>query len=87
VWGTLSNGKSAIIREVENSPIHVDAVIDPLSSAGQKITPFLVLLQDWIQPSMRIILNPMASTFFSLHKKQLCVFPSFLPHHCCKQDL
>lgn len=60
-FGLLKADHSAIIREVENSPIHVDAVIDPLSSAGQKITPFLVLLQDWIQPSMRIILNPMNS--------------------------
>ena len=53
---------SAIVRNVEESPIHVDAVIDPLSAVGQKLSPLLVLLQEWIKPSIRICFNPMAST-------------------------
>jgi hypothetical protein len=56
---------SAIVRDVEESPIHVDAVIDPLSATGQKLSPLLVLLQEWIKPSMRICFNPMASTCIS----------------------
>lgn len=56
---------SAIVRNVEESPIHVDAVIDPLSAIGQKLSPLLVLLQEWTKPSMRICFNPMASTCIS----------------------
>ncbi|KAG0591180.1 hypothetical protein KC19_1G156300 [Ceratodon purpureus] len=52
---------SAIVRNIEESPIHVDAVIDPLSAIGQKLSPLLVLLQEWIKPSMRICFNPMSS--------------------------
>lgn len=51
---------SAIVTHAEESPIHVDAVMDPLSSIGQRLTPLLVLLQEWIKPSLRICFNPMA---------------------------
>ncbi|BFI40446.1 UDP-glucose:glycoprotein glucosyltransferase [Marchantia polymorpha subsp. ruderalis] len=50
---------SAIVREVDGAYIHVDAVIDPLSVTGQKLTPLLVLLEDWLKPSFRIVFNPM----------------------------
>lgn len=50
---------SAIVRDSTEANLHVDAVIDPLSATGQKITPLLVLLQDWLQLSVRIVLNPM----------------------------
>lgn len=52
---------SAVILEEENAIIHIDAVIDPLSSSGQKIAPLLRLLQRWFQPSMRIVMNPVSS--------------------------
>ncbi|XP_024372023.1 UDP-glucose:glycoprotein glucosyltransferase isoform X2 [Physcomitrium patens] len=52
---------SAIVNHIEESPIHVDAVIDPLSAIGQKLSPILVLLQEWMKPSMRICFNPMSS--------------------------
>lgn len=48
----------AIVKDVSDTDIHVDAVIDPLSSSGQKLTPLLFLLQEWFNPSMRILLNP-----------------------------
>lgn len=49
---------SAVILNNENSTIHVDAVIDPLSSAGQKLAPLLCVLRKLVHPSMRIVLNP-----------------------------
>ncbi|CAM6098919.1 unnamed protein product [Calypogeia fissa] len=52
---------SAIIRDSEDANLHVDAVVDPLSATGQKITPLLVLLQEWLPLSVRIVLNPMNS--------------------------
>lgn len=52
---------SAIILEEENATIHIDAVVDPLSSSGQKLAPLLRLLQRWFQPSMRIVMNPVSS--------------------------
>ncbi|KAH9330329.1 hypothetical protein KI387_002437, partial [Taxus chinensis] len=57
----LNAEHSAVVQERENSNVHIDAVIDPLSSSGQKIAPLLRLLQKWFQPSMRIIMNPMSS--------------------------
>lgn len=52
---------SAIVQESENATVHVDAIVDPLSSTGQKLSPFFMLLQSWFQASMRILLNPMNS--------------------------
>uniref|UniRef100_A0A0D6QYA4 Glucosyltransferase 24 catalytic domain-containing protein n=1 Tax=Araucaria cunninghamii TaxID=56994 RepID=A0A0D6QYA4_ARACU len=57
----LNAEHSAIVQERENANLHIDAVIDPLSSSGQKIAPLLRLLQKWFQPSMRIVMNPMSS--------------------------
>lgn len=54
---------SAVILRNENSTIHIDAVIDPLSPSGQKLTPLLRVLQKQIQPSMRIVLNPVVSSY------------------------
>ncbi|CAL4933619.1 unnamed protein product [Urochloa decumbens] len=52
---------SAIKLNNENSSIHIDAVIDPLSPTGQKLVPLLRILWKQIQPSMRIVLNPISS--------------------------
>ncbi|KAL6643108.1 hypothetical protein ACP70R_021289 [Stipagrostis hirtigluma subsp. patula] len=52
---------SAIKLNNVNSSIHIDAVIDPLSPAGQKLSPLLRILWKQIQPSMRIVLNPISS--------------------------
>ncbi|KAG2548509.1 hypothetical protein PVAP13_9KG188900 [Panicum virgatum] len=52
---------SAIKLNNENSSIHIDAVIDPLSPTGQKLAPLLCILWKQIQPSMRIVLNPISS--------------------------
>ncbi|KAJ4784375.1 UDP-glucose:glycoprotein glucosyltransferase 1 [Rhynchospora pubera] len=57
----LNADHSAVILQNENSTIHIDAVIDPLSPSGQKLTPLLRVLQRQIQPSMRIVLNPVSS--------------------------
>ncbi|XP_078432136.1 EMS-MUTAGENIZED BRI1 SUPPRESSOR 1 isoform X2 [Wolffia australiana] len=57
----LNSEYSAIKLENKESCIHIDAVIDPLSQAGQKLAPLLHLLQKYIHPSMRVILNPMSS--------------------------
>ncbi|MCO5576449.1 hypothetical protein L7F22_030259 [Adiantum nelumboides] len=57
----LQSGHSAIIQEFENATVHVDAIVDPLSSIGQRLSPFFVLLQSWFKASMRILLNPMNS--------------------------
>lgn len=59
---TFCSFDSAIVREVDGAYIHVDAVIDPLSVTGQKLTPLLVLLEDWLKPSFRIVFNPMVRT-------------------------
>lgn len=50
---------SAIVVDSENSSIHIDAVIDPLSPSGQKLSSILRVLSKYIQPSMRIVLNPL----------------------------
>ncbi|GLJ16960.1 hypothetical protein SUGI_0293070 [Cryptomeria japonica] len=57
----LSAEHSAIVKGREDANVHIDAVIDPLSSSGQKIAPLLRLLEKWFQPSLRIIMNPMSS--------------------------
>lgn len=44
------------------SPIHIDAVIDPLSPSGQKLTSILQILGKYFQPNMRIVLNPLVSS-------------------------
>lgn len=57
----LNAERSAVILKSENSTIHIDAVIDPLSSSGQKLSPLLRILWKYFQPSMRIVLNPISS--------------------------
>ncbi|XP_044490237.1 UDP-glucose:glycoprotein glucosyltransferase isoform X2 [Mangifera indica] len=57
----LSAEHSAVVLNSENSVIHVDAVIDPLSSTGQKLSSILRVLQKYTRSSMRIILNPVSS--------------------------
>lgn len=57
----LSDQYSAIILNNENSSIHIDAVLDPLSSTSQKLSGILRILWKYIQPSMRIVLNPLSS--------------------------
>ncbi|KAL9448369.1 hypothetical protein AB3S75_015782 [Citrus x aurantiifolia] len=57
----LSAEYSAVVFNSENSTIHIDAVIDPLSPTGQKLSSLLQVLQRYAQPSMRIVLNPMSS--------------------------
>ncbi|KAG1353977.1 UDP-glucose:glycoprotein glucosyltransferase [Cocos nucifera] len=52
---------SAVILNNQNSSIHIDAVVDPLSPLGQKLAPLLRILWKCIQPSMRIVLNPISS--------------------------
>jgi hypothetical protein len=55
---------SAIKLNIMNSSIHIDAVIDPLSPAGQKLSPLLRILWRQIQPSMRIVLNPIVCIIY-----------------------
>ncbi|XP_065869567.1 UDP-glucose:glycoprotein glucosyltransferase isoform X2 [Euphorbia lathyris] len=57
----LSAEHSAVIIENENASVHIDAVIDPLSPTGQKVASLLRVLRQYVQPSMRIVLNPMSS--------------------------
>lgn len=52
---------SAVVLNPENSSIHIDAVIDPLSASGQKLTSVLRILWKSVKPSMRIVLNPLSS--------------------------
>ena len=52
---------SAVVLNNGNSSIHVDAVVDPLSPSGQKLASLLRVLWKHIQPSMRIVLNPLVS--------------------------
>ncbi|XP_068312697.1 UDP-glucose:glycoprotein glucosyltransferase-like [Pyrus communis] len=52
---------SAIVLNNENASIHIDAVIDPLSPFGQKLSSILQVLWKYVQPSMRIVLNPLSS--------------------------
>ncbi|KAL3814493.1 hypothetical protein ACJIZ3_015761 [Penstemon smallii] len=57
----LSSEYSAVVLQNENSSIHIDAVIDPLSSSGQKLSALLRILSKYVQPSMKLILNPVSS--------------------------
>ncbi|KAI9397239.1 hypothetical protein POPTR_003G018900v4 [Populus trichocarpa] len=57
----LNAEHSAVIIDNENSSVHIDAVVDPLSAAGQKVSSLLRVLRKYVQPSMRIVLNPMSS--------------------------
>lgn len=57
----FSTVHSAVVFSNENSTIHIDAVVDPLSPSGQKLSSILQVLQKYIQPSMRIVLNPLVS--------------------------
>ncbi|CAI9304355.1 unnamed protein product [Lactuca saligna] len=57
----LSAEHSAVVIGSENSSIHIDAVLDPLSSSGQKMASLLRILWKCSQPSMRLVFNPMSS--------------------------
>ncbi|KAK1430222.1 hypothetical protein QVD17_12804 [Tagetes erecta] len=57
----LNAEHSAVIIGSEDSTVHIDAVIDPLSSSGQKISSLLWILWKCSQPSMRLVFNPMSS--------------------------
>ncbi|GJX20436.1 UDP-glucose:glyco glucosyltransferase isoform X1 [Tanacetum coccineum] len=57
----LSADYSGVVLGSENSTIHIDAVIDPLSSSGQKISSLLRIIQKCSQPSMRLVFNPLSS--------------------------
>ncbi|KAI7751028.1 hypothetical protein M8C21_007077 [Ambrosia artemisiifolia] len=57
----LSAEHSAVVLGSENSTIHIDAVLDPLSSSGQKLASLLRILWKCSQPSMRLVFNPMSS--------------------------
>ncbi|GMJ03532.1 UDP-GLUCOSE:GLYCOPROTEIN GLUCOSYLTRANSFERASE, PRIORITY IN SWEET LIFE 2 [Hibiscus trionum] len=52
---------SAVVLNNDNSSIHIDAVVDPLSPSGQKLSSLLRVLAKYVHPSMRIVLNPMVS--------------------------
>ncbi|MBA0591745.1 hypothetical protein Gorai_008747, partial [Gossypium raimondii] len=52
---------SAVVVNNENSSIHIDAVVDPLSPPGQKLSSLLRVLAKYAHPSMRIVLNPLSS--------------------------
>ncbi|KAL2942987.1 UDP-glucose:glycoprotein glucosyltransferase [Bienertia sinuspersici] len=56
----LQASYSAVVLTGE-SPIQIDAVIDPLSPSGQKLASVLQILWKYFQPSMRIVLNPLSS--------------------------
>lgn len=57
----LNGEHSAVVLNKGNSSVHIDAVIDPLSPSGQKLSPLLRVLSECIKPSMRIVLNPISS--------------------------
>ncbi|CAM8984047.1 unnamed protein product [Rhodiola kirilowii] len=57
----LNSEHSAINLQSENSSIHIDAVLDPLSPSGQKVSSLLGILWRYIQPSMRLVLNPQSA--------------------------
>ncbi|XP_074311136.1 UDP-glucose:glycoprotein glucosyltransferase-like [Silene latifolia] len=57
----LQSSYSAVLLNSGNSSVHIDAVIDPLSPLGQKLTSLLHILWKYVQPSMRIVLNPLSS--------------------------
>lgn len=57
----FGNIPSAVVLNNENSSIHIDAVVDPLSPSGQKLSSLLRVLAKYVHPSMRIVLNPLVS--------------------------
>lgn len=57
----LSATHSAVILNNNNASVHIDAVIDPLSASGQKLSTLLRVLWKMFQPSMRLVLNPISS--------------------------
>lgn len=57
---------SAVVLNNEDSSIHIDAVVDPLSSTGQKLSSLLRLLSKYIQPSMKLVLNPVVCYIFKV---------------------
>ncbi|XP_068649445.1 UDP-glucose:glycoprotein glucosyltransferase [Aristolochia californica] len=57
----ILNAECSAVTLNGSSSIHIDAVIDPLSPTGQKLAPLLRLFWKSIQPSMRIVLNPVSS--------------------------
>lgn len=57
----LNEEYSAVLINNENSSIHIDAVLDPLSPSGQKLASLLQVLSKYVPTSMRIVLNPMSS--------------------------
>ncbi|XP_052726780.1 uncharacterized protein LOC108334211 [Vigna angularis] len=57
---------SAIILHNKNSRFHIDAHLDLLSPTGQNLFGILRVLWKYIQPSMRIVLNPLVVHFFYL---------------------
>ncbi|XP_017970879.1 PREDICTED: UDP-glucose:glycoprotein glucosyltransferase isoform X1 [Theobroma cacao] len=57
----LNAQHSAVVLNNENSSIHIDAVVDPLSPFGQKLSSLLRVLAKYVHPSMRIVLNPLSS--------------------------
>lgn len=60
-FGLLKTKHSAILLEGDpSSPIRIEAVVDPLSPSAQKLTSLLVLLHEWLNPSIRIVLNPVS---------------------------
>ncbi|CAI7863342.1 unnamed protein product, partial [Closterium sp. NIES-54] len=48
-----------IIHSNESALLHIDGVIDPLSAEAQQVTPLLLLLHEWFNPSMRVFMNPL----------------------------
>ncbi|GJP47287.1 hypothetical protein CLOM_g6507 [Closterium sp. NIES-68] len=50
-----------IIHENDSALLHVDGVIDPLSAEAQQVTPLLLLLHEWFNPSLRLFMNPLSS--------------------------
>ncbi|KAJ4847364.1 hypothetical protein Tsubulata_018006, partial [Turnera subulata] len=58
-WRSRSRRQSAVIIHSENSSVHIDAVVDPVSPTGQKVALLLRVLGKYIQQSMRIVLNPL----------------------------
>ncbi|CAI7832218.1 unnamed protein product [Closterium sp. NIES-53] len=50
-----------IIHSNESALLHIDGVIDPLSAEAQQVTPLLLLLHEWFNPSMRVFMNPLSS--------------------------
>lgn len=63
---------SAVILNNENASVHIDAVIDPLSASGQKLSTLLRVLWKMFQPSMRLVLNPIVSLYsVQLHSRTL----------------